>query len=187
MSILDAAFASDCPILSVMGAHAGEETDAIFSRKMTDINTAGLTFWVYGSHAARPELAQRANCGYVLFIEPASKNGARPTTVADVATAFSSNPTNWRPLPSNIGPVTGRFQNSGGYALVLTELSLCTDARVDLWAYGCGEAAVKFRLGASTLLVQRRDTSADPARAKSRFRRILAVGKLDYPCAVWVG
>jgi 1,2-phenylacetyl-CoA epoxidase PaaB subunit len=41
-------------LFSVMGPHAGENSDAIFARKITDIRNAGRTFWVVRSHKAKP-------------------------------------------------------------------------------------------------------------------------------------
>jgi len=186
MKNLNAALVADRVFLSVMGPHAGEDSAAIFSRKIADVASVGSTLWVYGSHASRPDRAQASGSTYVLFLEAASKNGARPTTSADAASEFSVDKRRWQALPAGLGPVTGHFQRGAGYAFVLKNLSLCSDARIDLWQYAHGDVAVQFRLGASTLPVHRRDTSSDPFRAKSRIRRVLAVGKLDVPCAVWV-
>ena len=185
MKNLDEALVSDRVVLSVMGAHAGEGVDAIFSRKIADVSTCGETFWVYGSPASRPDRAQAVGCEYVLFLAPVVKNGARPTTEADAASMFSVDKKIWQPLPASLSPVTGKLRR-GGYALSLSSLSLCTDGQVDLWQYAHAEEPVRFRLGASTLPVHRQDTSTNPARAVSRFRRVLAVGKLGDPCAVWV-
>ena len=43
-------------IISVIGPHAGEPLNQIFSRKMTDVKKAGKTFWVISSNKASLEL-----------------------------------------------------------------------------------------------------------------------------------
>jgi len=176
------ALAENRVVLSVMGAHAGEDETAIFSRKLRDIDCVGRTFWAYGSHAARPDLVQRAGSAFILFLAPSKNNGARPTTISRAATCFSAENKLWLPMPDGVGRVTGRLP---AYALVLSELSLCSE-ELDVWTYACDNAPVRFRLGASTLLVERKDTSADPRRMASRVRRVIAVGRLETPRAVWI-
>jgi hypothetical protein len=84
--LIKALSASEC-VISVMGAHAGEGVDTIFSRKIVDCEAFGRTFWVAKSAKARPEQVQ-ALCasgpGYVIFVEPASLGGARPTTPSGI-------------------------------------------------------------------------------------------------------
>ena len=83
MRLLDEALdASEC-VISVMGAHAGEDTDAIFGRKIDDCETVGRTFWVAKSAKARPAQVQaicNLGLGYAIFVDPASPSGARPRT-----------------------------------------------------------------------------------------------------------
>jgi hypothetical protein len=58
MALLDEALdASEC-VISVMGAHADEDADAIFGRKIDDCETVGRTFWVAKSAKARPAQVQ---------------------------------------------------------------------------------------------------------------------------------
>jgi hypothetical protein len=173
-------------VLSVMGAHAGEDEGAIFSRKIADVSSTGKTFWVYGAHGARPGLVQNFGAKYVLFLAPSSRNGARPTTTSAHATEFSLNKSAWFPLPEKLSPVTGRMP---GYAFVFSRLLLCSDAEIDLWSYAgesCDAGTIRFKLGASTVLARRKDTSWDSGRMLSRFRRVVAVGELEGPGAVWL-
>lgn len=188
LELLDAAVASERVVLSVMGPHAGEGEETIFSRKIEDVSRIGQTFWLCRSPAAapsktRPFFGDRERA-YALFLAPASPKGARPTTVATRATAFSENKLLWQPLPQGISPVTGHL-GGGSYAFVLSQLELCA-ATIDLWRYTTRSEPVRFRLGASTLLAEVGDSSAHPARAKSRYRRVLAVAELVQPFAVWV-
>lgn len=177
---------TDRVILSVMGAHAGESSSQIFDRKIVDVKNAGVTFWLCASPAARPDRSQKFCAKHILFLEAASKNGARPTTQSQIAKEFSADKVCWQPLPSEIGPVVGSLK-SHTYAFVLRGLSLVGQTEtIDLWEYACDSKPVRFRLGASTLLVEHCNTSADPSRAVSRFRRVIAIGHLDDPCTVWL-
>ena len=59
MTILEKA--RECPqcIISVMGDHAGEDTNTIFDRKKADIDRKGTTFWLIRSPKARPPQVQK--------------------------------------------------------------------------------------------------------------------------------
>jgi hypothetical protein len=115
MTLLKAAL--ECPrcIVSVMGDHAGEGTDAIFDRKKTDIKRIGVTFWLMRSPKARPLQVQgicKTPPVYAIFIEPATKGGARPTTEDDAAIEYSNDRILWHKLPKGISPVTGKLDAS---------------------------------------------------------------------------
>jgi hypothetical protein len=179
MSLLDEALrASEC-VISVMGAHAGEDAAAIFGRKMEDCTEIGRTFWVAESAKARPAQVQaicKSSHGYVIFIEPAAPGGARPTKESDAATSCSPDRATWLPLPTGIGPVTGQMDASAT-ALVLDELTTDVDRTIDLWGYADGadpDKPLKFVLGLSTACAVQKDTSTHPRRMKSRYRRIVA-------------
>jgi hypothetical protein len=58
MSLLDEALLAPKCAISVMGAHAGEDAAAIFSRKIGDCRKVGRTFWVAKSVKARPAQVQ---------------------------------------------------------------------------------------------------------------------------------
>ena len=176
------ALAADRVVLSVMGPHAGESESAIFERKIADIETNWFTLWLYSSPASEPKLAQSFAASYALFLAPASKGTARPTTMAQKATSWSVSNKYWQPVPENMSPVTGRMP---AYALIVKALETC-DAAVNIWSFGAGDGPVRFALGRSTLLAHRRDTSTHPRRMLSQFRRVVAVAKLDDTCAVWV-
>jgi hypothetical protein len=191
MSLLDEALiASEC-VISVMGAHAGEDACTIFGRKIDDCETVGRTFWVAKSAKARPAQVQ-AMCnpvrGYVVFVDAASPSGARPTTVSDRATEYSPDRARGFPLPDGIGPVTGQMDNSAA-ALVFDDLTTDVDRTVDLWAYA--DAAdrnrpLRFILGLSTACAVRKDMSEHPHRMESRYRRVVAVARLADPYCVWL-
>jgi hypothetical protein len=191
MSLLEEALgASEC-VISVMGAHAGEDADVIFGRKIEDCEALGRTFWVAKSAKAGPAQVQavcRSGRGFVFFVEPASPGGTRPTTESDSATEYSSDKATWLPLPDGLGPVTGQM-NSSATALVFDELTTDVDHALDLWAYADAAHAdrpLRFILGLSTACAVRKDTSAHPERMKSRHRRVVAVARLADPYCVWL-
>lgn len=172
-------------VLSVIGPHAGEDMREIFSRKSADIRISGKTFWSYASGKANPSLTQEffSEDSYVLFLEPATKNGARPTTITRQSSVFSTDKKQWKNLPNDLSPVTGR----ASYALILSDLTLCQqDTIIDLWNYSSKGLAIKFRLGASTVLAEKKDSSVDPSRMLSRFRQVAAIAKISEPYAVWI-
>jgi hypothetical protein len=191
VSLLDDALsASEC-VISVMGAHAGEDADTIFRRKIEDCQSVGRTFWVAKSAKARPAQVQavcRSGRGFVIFVEPASPSGARPTTESDSATNYSPDRVEWFPLPGGLGPVTGQIDHSAT-ALVFDRLLSDVDRTVDLWTYADAADPIKplrFVPGVSTVCAVRKDMSEHPQRLKSRYRRVVAVARLAEPYGVWL-
>jgi len=186
----------DYSVLSVMGPHAGEESGAIFARKIADIREVGRTFWVLRSHKAKPDMIQTIGTSVCsgsgerlcAFLAPSSPGGAVPTKTSAAATEYSADRSKWHTLPVGISPVTGQM-TKGTCALVFDQLSLRASAVVDLWQYADffnRELPVKIRQGASTVCMARGNTSAHPDRMKSRFRQVVAVGRLVEPFAVWL-
>jgi hypothetical protein len=185
--------ALNCPqcVISVMGAHAGEDADAIFRRKIADIECAGKTFWLMRSHKARPPQVQdlcRTIPSYTIFIEPSTIGGARPTTTEDISREYSGDGELWYPLPKGISPVTGKL-DAGAFALVFDMMTTAVAGTLDLWGYGDFfdmENPLKFMLGRSTVCAVRKDMTKHAARMKSRYRGIVAVARLAQPYCVWM-
>jgi hypothetical protein len=91
-----------------MGDHAGESADTIFNRKKADIEKIGETFWLIRSPKAKPEQVQgvcKTTQAYAIFVEPATKGGARPTIEEDPAKECSNDRVLWNPLPNGLSPV----------------------------------------------------------------------------------
>jgi len=190
--IIDEALSASQCIVSVMGAHAGEESNEIFSRKIEDIERVNRTFWLIKSPKAKPELVQKLcypNSAYAVFIEPATKNGARPATCEQQATSFSENGLTWNPLPKGLGPVTGKL-DSKAYALVFDQMETIHEStEIDLWNYAdfsFPEKPLRLIIGCSTICATKKEMKEHPEKLKSRFRRIVAVGRLAAPFCVWV-
>lgn len=114
MNILNEKFV----IISVMGLHAGESSQQIFSRKISDIQRIGKTFWVIQSYKSNPPkvqtLLQKAKTAekdvFCIFISPSTKGGAKPTTENKKADSFSLDKFHWEKLPAGLSPVTGKIQ-----------------------------------------------------------------------------
>jgi hypothetical protein len=178
-------------IISVMGDHAGEDVNAIFYRKANDIERAAKTFWLMKSPKARPAQVQvlcKKIPAYTIFIEPATKGGARPTTREDAASEYSEDGQVWYRLPEGISPVTGKIDTSAA-ALVFDMMTTAVNGTLDLWDYGDfsdTHMPLKFRLGCSTVCAFRKDMTPHPERMKSRYREIVAVARLAEPYCVWL-
>ncbi len=183
-------------VISVMGPHAGESENAIFFRKMNDIEQVGRTFWLHKSYKAKPDLIQKFcdqlhNIGedaFCCFIEASSRGGASPTKTADTASKYSIDNLRWHQLDSNSSKVTGQINHA--YALVFSELKL-VNVTIDLWDYADyfdQSEPLRIRQGASTLCAVRKDMSDVPhsKKIKSRNRKIIAVGKLCEPGCVYL-
>ena len=138
MRLLEAALAGPNCVVSVMGDHAGEGADEIFNRKKADINRLGKTFWLMRSSKARPAQVQ-GMCAtipaYTIFVEPATKGGARPTTAEDAAKEYSDDRVLWHRLPEGLSPVTGKL-DAGATALVFDMMTTDVSGTLDLWEYG---------------------------------------------------
>ena len=183
-------------VFSVMGPHAGENSDAIFKRKIADVKNVGRTLWVVRSHKAKPDMIQSVGAtacdssGELLcaFLAPSSPGGAVPTKTASAAIEYSADRREWSPIPHGMTGVTGKMTPST-CALAFDQLCLLTSAFVDLWQYADffdPKQPVIIRQGASTLGVMRKDTSKHPNRMKSHLRQVIAVGRLAHPFAVWL-
>lgn len=191
MALVDQALAASGCVISVMGNHAGEGVDTIFERKVADVEAVGRTFWVARSAKARPGQVQQlcaAQRGYVIFVEPATAGGAKPTTASDSASEYSDDRAKWLPLPRGIGPVTGKMADAAT-AFVFDQLTTDTSRVLDLWQYADGSdmsSPVRFILGCSTVCAVREDMRAHLQRMKSRYRTIVAVARLVEPYSAWL-
>jgi hypothetical protein len=191
MRLLEAALASPNCVVSVMGDHAGEGADEIFNRKKADIKRLGKTFWLMRSPKARPDQVQ-GMCAtipaFTIFVEPATKGGARPTLAEDAAKEYSYDRALWHRLPEGLSPVTGKL-DAGATALVFDMMTTDVSGSLDLWEYGElleTPKPLRFVLGCSTVCSVRKDTKSHPEKMKSRYRGIVAVARLADPFCVWV-
>ena len=108
--------------------------------------------------------------------------------VVDRATEYSADRLRWLALPSGIGPVTGRLDGAAT-ALVFDRLSTDVEGVLDLWRYADAaspDLPVRFKLGLSTICALREEMASHRSRMKSRYRGIVAVGRLMEPYCAWV-
>lgn len=191
MTLLEAALKCQKYVVSVMGAHAGEGTDAIFVRKKADIERTGVTFWLMRSPKSKPPQVQeicRPFPAYAIFVEPATKGGARPTTEEDAAKEYSEDRVSWCKLSKDLSPVTGKL-DAGATALVFDTMTTDVNGVLDLWDYGEAmdtHKPLRFALGCSTVCAVRKDMKSHPEKMKSRYRGIVAVARLADPYCVWI-
>jgi hypothetical protein len=191
MQLLEDALNCSRCVISVMGDHAREGVDKIFQRKTADIDRTGKTFWLMRSPKARPLQVQgicQTAPAYAIFISPASKGGARPTTTEEVASEYAENREVWLPLPKDISPVTGKLDNSAA-ALVFDMLTTEVSGLLDLWNYGDLadiQKPLRFILGCSTICTVKKDMTAHPEKMKSRYRKVVAIARIARPYCVWL-
>lgn len=191
MTLLEAALKCPKCVVSVMGDHAGESVSVIFDRKTGDIVKTGLTFWLMRSPKARPPQVQGI-CGafptYAIFIEPATKGGARPTSEEDKVKEYSDDRILWHKLPKGLSHVTGKL-DKGATALVFDMMTTDIKGTLDLWDYAESidtHMPLRFILGCSTICAVRKNMKSHPQKMKSRYRRVVAVARLGHPYCVWV-
>ena len=191
LTLLEKALACPQCVVSVMGDHAGEGVDSIFNRKKADIERTGKTFWFMRSPKAQPRHVQRICTtvpGNTIFVEPATKGGARPTTKEDAAKEYSDDGIQWHRFPNGLSPVTGKL-GSGATALVFDLMTTDLSGTLDLWDYGelsDINKPLRFILGCSTVCAFRKDTRSHRNKMKSRYRGIVAIARLAHPYCVWV-
>ena len=191
MRLLETALASPMCIISVTGDHAGEGVDTIFERKIADIDRTGKTFWLMKSPKAEPAQVYeicKFTPAYMIFIEPATKGGARPTISDHAAKEYSNDRKIWHRLPENLSPVTGKL-DSRAVALIFDKMTTIDSGTIDLWDYADfsdPQKPLNFILGCSTICALKKDMTSHPERMKSRYRGIVAVARLAEPYSVWL-
>jgi hypothetical protein len=116
---------------------------------------------------------------YTIFVEPATKGSARPTTTEDAAKEYSDDQVLWHRLPEDLSPVTGKL-DAGATALVFDMMTTDVSGTLDLWEYGeLSETPkpLRFVLGSSHWT--QRETLFKPGERKSFRLSIDQNGKLD--------
>ncbi|MER9920912.1 MULTISPECIES: hypothetical protein [unclassified Mesorhizobium] len=171
-------------VLSVIGWHGEESPKDIVARKAWDIVKAGRTLWVVQSWKAKAEAVQAFGRAYpgavVYFLE----GGATPAGTSQAVVQVSEDRQTWGPLPKGIGKVTGKL--GGATALVLDRLTPSDGTTFDLWQFAeyPDGGVLRFMLGASTACVV--PATDVVAGMKSRYRRVVASGRLAAPFAVFL-
>jgi hypothetical protein len=174
-----------CPaLLSIIGGHAGEKVDDIVGRKCRDVVKVGSTLWVYQSSKACVGDVQNFGKAYgnpaVYFLEGSAQSDG--TKHRDEANEKSEDGKDWKPV--GLRNVTGKLPGS---ALVLASLKTVQNCKIDLWDYVEFPAStpLRFELGASTVCAIAAP-SGQTVGMKSHERRVVAVGQLTSPFAVYL-
>ncbi|MCK4781446.1 hypothetical protein KAS79_00775 [Candidatus Parcubacteria bacterium] len=188
-------FSGSYILISVVGPHAGELEKEIFQRKIKDIDNVGFTFWIIRSFQAKLEMVQtickKAKIEnknvFCIFIKPSIKGGATPTKNSLSAKYYSQDKKQWKKIPNRLSPVTGKIDKTS-YALLFNKLELISD-EIDLWNYADffnQEKPIRIFRGGSTLCAIKKDVKNQNNKIKSRYRKIIAIGKLSKPFCVWL-
>lgn len=181
-------------IISVMGPHAGENNENIFNRKINDIMRLGFSYWIIRSSGAKVETVQAFFEGednaYVIFVTPSTSSAAIPTASSQPARLISFDGHFWKKIPDEMSPVTGRIDKMT-CGLVLDHLEYYPTAPVDLdLSNYCDPAStskgITIMQGRSTVVAQKVAGQILQIKMKSIARKIIGVGKLKYPYAVWL-
>jgi len=182
-------------VITVIGEHADELVNAIFERKIRDIENIGITFWLLKSRNAKPIMVQKL-CKvvksinedvFVIFIKPATSGGATPTETAERATSYSTDNTSWINFPEGISLVTGKIDR-GAFALAFSQIRLIKDS-IDLRFYANffdQDQPLKIIQGASTICALEKVMINHPNAMKSYNREVVAIGKLCEPYCVYL-
>jgi len=195
--LLNGALGAEHLILSSAGPHAGQAWRQIVARKSSDVDRAGHSVWVLNSNAARPEMVQtfceKQGARYVIFVTRERGKGSRGTAAPDVAGKpgttrdqrarhYSADRGSWASLDPLLTEVTGDIRRSTT-GLWFDCLEETPSGSLDLGSFvkhHDGEVLTRFWPSDSAYLVRRRSD------IRSGQYRILAVGKLAPPFAVWL-
>jgi hypothetical protein len=179
-------------IISVMGPYAGEREQAIFKRKIGEIEENGFTFWHHQSNKANPKNVQRLGTNakseneliYFILIKTGSRTSGQDTKKSNQATKFSTRKKGpYKPIPSTIYVETG-FRR---YALVIRDLRLAS-GELNLWDYSdyFTKGPVLSGRGASTLCTIKKSSRDSEKKMKSNIREIVAIAEVIEPYSVWL-
>ena len=199
-SLLNAAINSDYVFISVMGPHANEEPEAIFDRKIEDINICKESFWVSGideKFVNECRVKLHGADGYVLLVESSGNGSGSDNTNGDnKATEYSGDKKEWKKINTNISEVTGNLRKNGMPAYYFDDIELFDKKETPIILYHeidlnyyceCNnqQKAIKFRQGYSNVFVK---SNAAPLQGgmQSHKRKIVAVLRLKTPYVVWV-
>lgn len=114
-------------IISVLGAHGGDEVERILENKISDVKNAGFAFWMTRSVAIKPELLSPSGEVDCFFIAASGATmnrpfgNARPAVTSEVAAEFSTDRKSWTNVPSCFR-VTGKLSDGFGRAMVIRDL-----------------------------------------------------------------
>lgn len=185
MNLLNEALNSPYCIFSIVGPHAGETLESIFSRKINDLHQSPFTFWACKIKISNIQtIGNKVDMLPIVFLQPLNLGGARDTQGNNKAEFYSEDRINWIPMP-NISPVTGNFKK-GVRALKLDTLYIRYDnTTIDLNDYNnySTNNVIKLNNFCSTVTAYKNSTRNNTPNS---IRTIAAVGKLAYPYCVYI-
>ena len=188
-SLLYSALNAKYVFISVMGPHANETENDIYTKKLNNIKICGKSFWVSRIFKKYIEESRRKlnrETGYLILVESKS---ATDTKEAQTATKYSENQKIWEDIDYQLNDVTGYFYKNGATAYYFDKIELCNKPiKIDLNDYVEAKdylKAIKFWLGHTNVFAKKSNIKMHKGM-KSHERKIVAVLRLKYPYVVWV-
>jgi hypothetical protein len=165
-----------------VGFHVAEEWAEIVTRKLAELDSAGVVFWGYGGSACNPaKQVQPFALASDHNVEVAMLHTKSRFQSDDLwAEAMSVDEQSWHPIP-------GGVRTSGKWALVLDRLEII-EAEIDLGDYEIavgpseGRPATEYLRGQSDKACLRRT----PGRSDADCRAVVMRGRLSSPWAVFL-
>ena len=176
-------------ILSIIGFHGGGSPESILQRKMDDIAKMGLTYWLHRSYKARPKDVQGIG-GYCFFIAGSGATKSkilgttRNTTTDEKAKEWSIDKNIWVPFDMEQSKVSGKVKDGMGHALVLDNIELVEET-IDLWDFE-EQSGMPLRFYPNACSICCKSAETKQSSPKSHMRKVVAIGRLCEPFAVWV-
>jgi len=179
-------------IISVVGAHGGDELDRILDKKIQDIEMVGFAFWMTRSVSIRPETIcplREIDCCFISASGSSKKHpygNAKPAVTSEIALEYSVDMKSWVDIPEFF-TITGKLSDGLGRAMVINELERCDNMEIDLWkwsSYLRHEVPLNFRPWNSS--IPSINVPPSTLGPKARTRRVIARARLCYPFCVWL-
>lgn len=160
-------------IISVIGPHAGEELDYIISRKRSDIEKFGFTFWFFKkNYLCNDKLILEYKPTIVNFLAPKVKGTAKDTKIAKIAQQYSLDNINWVDIPLEMSLVTGNIHKNS-IALMLSGLEWCNTGIFLTYYQNAKNLPVKLNQFSSTQVIKEMSPNIS-----DNYRDILLTGLL---------
>ena len=160
-------------IISVIGPHAGEDLDYIISRKKSDIEKFGFTFWFFKkNYLCNDKIILEYKPTIVNFLAPKVKGTAKDTKVAKIAQQYSLDNINWVDIPLEMSSVTGNIHKNS-IALMLSGLEWCNTGMFLTYYQNVKDLLVKLNQFSSTQVIKEISPNIS-----DNYRDVILTGRL---------
>lgn len=176
-------------IISVIGPHAGEDIDSIFTRKINDIKKCNYTYWICKSRAISPEIITAFQAFnnpfelFIIFIKTANNSLGKDTNISDKAQYFKEED-QWVSLDQKLSPLTGKMPTNG---FKLGEINVVKEKWINLNEYlewspekAKNGKPIQIMMGKSTLCIIKANQKTRN-EMKNSVREIVGYARLITP------